>query len=203
MKKIVFINVLAGLMVIIAAVYYLSLSDDLSENLIRLHVIANSNSESDIKVKEETRDFILDNMKGIITDTSDSSDILKELPRLEREANRFLEKSGIGYSARVEAEKTEIPRKEYNGIVLPKGEYRAIRVFLGEGKGENWWCVAYPPLCFTEEVTGGLSEDGKELLKGIIAPESYRLITSEIKYELKLVEVARKVINEIKSSIKK
>ena len=73
---------------------------------------------------------------------------------MEESANKFLDENNIGYDAKIKFENTEIPRKEYNGIVLPKGNYKSIRVMLGEGGGENWWCVAYPPLCFVGEDNG-------------------------------------------------
>lgn len=198
MKRIVKLNILAALVLIITAVYYITVYDDVSGNLIRLHVISNSNTEADIKIKEAVRDVILEGVGDSITPDSDPSDILNGIPGFLETANSFLEKEGIGYRAKATIEKTEIPRKEYKGIVLPKGEYTAIRIMLGEGKGENWWCVAYPPLCFTEEVAGKLTEEGEELLKSRIDYKSYRVITSEVKYELKIAEVAKKIISYLK-----
>lgn len=198
MRKVFVFNGIVILILMISTVYYISLYDDISGNLVRLHVISNSNSERDTKIKLLVRDNILNDVRKKINCNSKRTDILKALPEFEESANDFLEKSGIDYRARVIYEKADIPRKEYNGIVLPAGDYCAIKVLLGDGKGENWWCVAYPPLCFTESVMGGLSKDGEEMLRGAMDYNSYRMITSEVKYELKIVEIAKKVINMIK-----
>ena len=73
-------------------------------------------------------------------------------------------------------------------ITLPQGYYNAIRLTLGEGNGENWWCVAYPSLCFKESEDGKLSESGKELLKEKLPDECYKIITDERKYRLFIVD---------------
>lgn len=198
MKKIIVFNVIAALVIIITGVYYISVYDDIAGNLIRLHVISNSNSKTDTDIKLMVRDNILASVKGIIDRNSTKQEVINALPEMERAANDFLDSKNIGYDAEIVLEETDIPRKEYNGIVLPKGNYRAIRVVLGEGKGENWWCVAYPPLCFTEETTGKISDSGDKILKNSMDYKSYRMITSDVKYELKIVEVAKKIINMIK-----
>ena len=198
MKKILVFNVIFFLSFIISIVYYISFYNDISENLVRLHIISNSNSESDTRVKLLVRDNILNDVRGKISVSSKRTDIIKKLPEFEKSANDFLEKTGVNYRARIIYEKADIPRKEYNGIVLPAGDYKAIRVILGEGKGENWWCVAYPPLCFTESVMGDISKEGEEILKGSMSCNSYRMITSDVKYELKIIEVAKKIINMVK-----
>lgn len=198
MKKVIILNVIIVLALIITGVYYISIYDDVSENLIRLHVISNSNSEEDTEIKLKVRDNILDAVEEKITKNSTKQDIINALPEMEESANKFLDENNIGYDAKIKFENTEIPRKEYNGIVLPKGNYKSIRVMLGEGGGENWWCVAYPPLCFTEQTTGKISESGEKILRESMDYKSYRMITSDIKYELKIVEVAEKIIDIIK-----
>lgn len=195
MKKII----IAVLSVMILTVYYASAYDDIEESVLRMHIIANSDSEEDVKIKLMVRDEILAQLSGELSEQSTIEQILAEIPKIELTANRVLKENETAYRAHIKAEITDIPRKEYDGIVLPKGEYAAIRVILGEGEGENWWCVAYPPLCFTEAVTGELSEEGKKLLYGSMREESYKIITSDIKYELKIAELAEKVIRSIKN----
>ncbi len=193
MKRIILL-VLAGLMVL---VYYVSVFDNISGNLLRLHIISNSNSDYDTEIKLKVRDHLLETVSRYCDNNMSREDVLRLIPEIEDTANEFLEKNGISYSAKVRYETTDIPRKEYNEIVLPKGDYSAIRVILGEGGGENWWCVAYPPLCFTEEVFGGLSGDGERALKGMVGKDGYRVITSDIKYELKILEVSKKILKKI------
>lgn len=199
MKKIIGINFIIILALIISGVYYISIYNNISENIIRLHVISNSNSKTDTNIKFGVRDNILDSIKGMLEKTPEKKDIISKIPKIELLANEYLKKTGAGYSAKVIFEDTKIPRKEYNGIVLPKGNYEAIRVILGNGEGENWWCVAYPPLCFTEQTFGNMSEEGLKTLENSLDNESYRIITSEINYEFKILEIAEKIAQAIKS----
>lgn len=199
MKKILYSITLAILCIIISCVYNLALYRDLSTNLVRLHIIANSNSAADIQTKFDVRDNLLDCIGRKIDANATKKEIFSKLPELENEANLFLESRHIPYRAHIALGKTQIPRKEYNGIVLPKGSYTAIRVILGEGCGENWWCVAYPPLCFTEDTTGHISKKGQKILADSLDKRSYKMITSDITYKLKIVETAENVIDKVKN----
>ncbi len=198
MKKFTLVNIILILAAIITGVYYISLYQDIRDNILRLHIISNSNSIEDTKMKLNVRDKILDSVQGEITKNSTKKDIISKLPQIEKTANDYLKKQGVSYSAQVTLGDTDIPRKEYNGIVLPKGNYNAIRVVLGNGAGENWWCVAYPPLCFTQEVFGKITPEGEDILKKVINEKGYSMITSNVKYELKIVELLEKLINTIK-----
>ncbi len=195
MKKIIAVNLIGILFLIITGVYYISSYNDISGKLLRMHVISNSNSEEDTRIKLMVRDRILESVD--VSEGTEDSVILK-LPEIEAAANNLLLEVGADYRARVLVTKTEIPRKEYNGIVLPKGEYRTLRVLLGKAEGENWWCVCYPPLCFTEEVVGEMSEEGKAVLKDSLNDQSYRMITSDIRYEIKLLEIAKSLLGKIR-----
>jgi len=197
MKKIIIFNTLLVLAMVITGIYYISLYDDISKNIVRLHVISNSNSEEDTEIKLLVRDKILDEVRDRIDKKSTRQEVLNSLEDMEKSANEYLKSQNIGYGAEISLGNTDIVRKEYNGIILPEGEYLAIRVVLGEGKGENWWCVAYPPLCFTENTTGEISSEGEKLLRGTMSDESYRLITSDIKYEFKILELAKKIVKAL------
>lgn len=189
MKKIV----LLALSLVIALVYYISIYDNISEGVVRLHIISNSNSSEDTKIKLDVRDYILKEMNGRLKKGAEKEDVIELIPEMERLAGEYLKKEKIPYLASATYEKAIIPEKEYNGIVLPEGEYDAIKIILGDGKGENWWCVAYPPLCFTEEVFGGLTKEGEDALEDMVGEEGYRVISSDIRYELKIVEISKKI----------
>lgn len=186
--------------VLAAGVYYTTACREIEESVIRMHVIANSNDERDTEIKLAVRDGILDKMREKITKKASRNEIIASIPEIEAGANELLEDMGVDYGARVSFEETDIERKSYDGIVLPRGSYEAIRVVLGHGGGGNWWCVAYPPLCFTEEVCGELSEEGKEILRDVMGTQSYRIITSDIRYELKIVEAAEKIVRALKKN---
>lgn len=159
------------------------IQENLRENLLRLHIIANSNSGKDQKVKLEVRDELL---KAGSYDTAE----------LEKTANETLSALDAGYGARVSYKKRYVPQKTYKNIALPEGVYTCIDVVLGNGAGENWWCVAYPPLCFTEAVMGDMSEEAKKELKKRLSEESLRTILKDekINYKFKIVEDFQKIM---------
>lgn len=182
--------------------YAHSVQKDLADGLLRLHIVANGNSEQDQSIKLKIRDEIIKSSGEKFEKVADKKECKKLLAELSGEtqsaANRILKENGFDYGARVEIKRMYIPRKSYDGIILPEGAYDAMVVKLGEAKGENWWCVVYPPLCFTEEVCGALSEEGEEYLKQILSPESYSLIKKEgisIEYKFKTIKFLQKIKN--------
>ncbi len=142
---------------------------NLSENavfgkVIRLHVIAASDSREDQAVKLDVRDGILDMTKSLFSEcksVDEAKDIAEQnISALTSCANRVLEKTGSRDSARLIIGKEHYPKKTYGSLTFPEGEYLSVRVIIGEGKGKNWWCVLFPPLC-----TAGI-EESPEILEG-------------------------------------
>lgn len=157
----------------------------LSEKLIRLHVVAASDSKEDQALKLSVRDAVLPLVSSLLkgpVDVEDAKDILEENRSvLQREALRVIAEKGKDYGARILLEPTYFPTKQYDGFALPAGQYYALRIILGEGEGKNWWCVLFPPLCLPAAQQSAL-ETAKEagLTDGEIA-----LITEEGGYKLK------------------
>ena len=148
--------------------------DALQEKMIRLHVIANSDSASDQAMKLRARDAVLSRAEDILRQAADRPDaqarLRTALPELEQAA---FDACGGSYPVRAELTMTEFPLKEYDGFALPAGEYLALRVVIGEGAGRNWWCVVYPPLCTAaasdwEEtaIACGMEEEDVSLMAG-------------------------------------
>ena len=125
------------------------ITEDLQNNLLRLHIIANSDSENDQKIKLDVRDALL--KMGEYDEQ-----------KLSKTANGMLEDLKTGYRAKICYRSRYVPVKSYKNIALPEGEYACLDVILGEGRGENWWCIAYPPLCFTEAVSGEMRRPNRE-----------------------------------------
>ncbi len=134
----------------------------IGKNLIRFHVIANSDSETDQSVKLEIRDAILRRVGPQLEkleSTKEAMDYLQNnMDTIIEIANGILSKKSMGYKATASVGKFDFPVKSYNSITLPAGNYTALRVVLGNGDGKNWWCVMFPPLCFID-VTQGLTEE--------------------------------------------
>ena len=133
--------------------------DPVYASVFRLHIRANSNSAEDQATKLAVRDALLPFTSELFADCRDLSDAVT-VAKAEKDAitahiNSSLSTLGADYSARICIGKEEFPERNYAGEVYPAGEYTALIVELGEGTGDNWWCVVYPPLCFVGgEVTG-------------------------------------------------
>ena len=158
------------------------IQNNLQDNLLRFHIIANSNSDIDQKIKFNIRDKLL-------------SVGSYDKDKLSETANAELSKLNAGYGAEVTYRKRYVPQKSYKNIALPEGVYTCLDVVLGKGEGENWWCIAYPPLCFTEAVTGEMSDEAKKELKTRLSEESLRTIlkNENVTYKFKIVEDFQKI----------
>lgn len=149
--------------------------DALAQKMIRLHVIANSDSDADQALKLEVRDRVLDFTTTVLQRSADMEDaqvrLREELTRIEDIAQREIAAQGYDYPVTAQLASTEFPLKEYDGFSLPAGEYMALRLVIGEGEGQNWWCVVYPPLCTAAAtdmprtaVAAGLTDDDVSLI---------------------------------------
>lgn len=178
MRKLFFTALFLSVALLSLCVYSETVSKDLENEIIRLHILARSNSDKDQRIKLAVRDEIINAVADIpITDTG------KFLSTAETCANRYLEKNHIPYRATAEFGTFTFPKKTYSDITLPAGRYRGVRVLLDEGKGRNWWCVMYPPLCVSEK-----SEQASEILRQSLSPETYNIITKKPKVKFKIIE---------------
>ncbi len=152
--------------------------DELADKVVRLHVLANSDSEEDQALKLRVRDVVLERATAILEQSADrreaESRLRGQLLELERIAAKEIAAEGYDYPVTVNLENTDFPTKEYDGFTLPAGEYLALRVIIGEGKGRNWWCVVFPPLC-----TAASADVPASALAAGFSEEEVRLITEE------------------------
>ena len=189
MNKIIYAAVAAMMICMSMAVYSESAAEDLRENVTRLHIIANSDSEADQAVKIMVRDAILNEAGENKT---------ADVKVFEEIAKHTLRENGFTYSAKAETGEFYFPEKSYKDMTFPAGEYNGLRVILGEGNGKNWWCVMNPPLCFTEDADGAMSADGQTELKNALNSETYEIITQKPEIRFKIVEI----FGELKEKIK-
>ncbi len=160
---------------------------DISSGITRLHIVANSNSETDQTLKLKVRDRLL---------CEDVGKINGDLSKIKEVCENEITENGFEYSVSADYGTYYFPSRTYENITLPAGDYRAIKVIIGEGKGENWWCVMYPPLCYSGATDGKLSEEKMNLLKNCMDKESFELIENsgiKIKPSLKIVELWQKI----------
>jgi len=162
--------------------YSNSVQADLAHNLIRFHVVANSDSPEDQELKLKVRDRIIREMKEQFDDSGNidatKEKIHRQLKYIEEIAQDEVRKHGKDYPVKADLGIYPFPTKVYGDVTLPAGNYEALRVVIGEGSGANWWCVLFPPLCFVDATHGKLPESSKAQLKGVLTEEEYEIITS-------------------------
>ena len=177
--------------------YVQGVSNDLQENVLRLHVIANSDSIEDQNLKLIVRDNLLSYMKNISNNCSTKKEavevIKSNLENFKKIAEETIRNEGYSYNVNLELGKFEFPTKKYGDVSFPAGIYDALRVKIGNSNGQNWWCVMFPPLCFVDVTSGIVPDESKEMLKESLSEEEYTIISdnksSDINFKFKLLEI--------------
>ena len=151
----------------------------LADRVIRLHVIANSDDPQDQALKLAVRDRVLAKAETLYTAGTTREQALEilssHLPELAQEGRTVVEEWGSDQPVTARIEQCWFPTKEYEDFALPAGEYTALRIVIGEGEGQNWWCVAFPPLCL-----GAASQSIEEAAQaGSFTPGQVALMTGE------------------------
>lgn len=168
---------------------------DIAEEILRLHVVANSDSEEDQALKMEVKESIVTYLRGIMGDAKSVEEarleIQKRLPEIEDLAREKMKMEGYDYEADAVLGKCYFPVKEYGDMTFPAGEYEALKVNLGKSAGKNWWCVMYPTLCFVDSTYQIVPETSKEKLKENLTEEEYNSLLDggdNIQYSFQLIE---------------
>lgn len=142
----------------------------LPEETIRLRVLANSNSIEDQRIKMEVAKKVKENLSEILNDVVDIKDarmkIINNLDEIEKDVKDTLQKNDTSLNYKINFGKNYFPSKNYKGINYEEGNYESLLVSLNQGKGDNWWCVLFPPLCLLE------AEESTDV--------EYRLLVKEI-----------------------
>ena len=190
MKKITCFAVLTVLLLVSTwMVASHDIAEDLSAGIVRLHILANSDAPKDQELKLKVRDRLLEEAGKTPTLLADSE--------IEKICKNVLAENGCKDSITVCRGQFYFPQKSYENLTLPAGTYQAVRILIGEGAGQNWWCVMFPPLCFTDKALGECDENAMETLKNTVAPETFSMITESdritIKPSFKLVELWQEI----------
>ena len=173
-----------------------ALAARIAPEILRFHVLANSNSTEDQNLKLKVRTMLLNSIYEDLGENA-SLDETKNFIRsheslLEKKAERYMKNLGYDYPAHMELTDCYFPTKTYGDMVFPCGTYEAVRVKIGEGKGHNWWCVLYPPLCFVDSSYAVVPEPSKEILKHSIDEADYMKLNKKplkIHVRLKIVDL--------------
>ncbi len=168
---------------------------DIAEQVIRLHVVANSDSEEDqqlkLEIKEEVVQMLRDELIQDTTVISAQQTLRDHLSEVEQVASDYIQRNGYDYEVKAELGTCYFPVKQYGDMTFPAGEYKALKVNIGRHEGKNWWCVMYPTLCFVDSTYQIVPEESKEKLKENLSEEEYEsLLTGEedVKYGFKIVD---------------
>ena len=196
-KLFIILIFLLCLYVFINAYFYVSnVSKDLQKSVFRLHVIANSNSLEDQKLKYTVRDNIIQYMETLCNNSNSKEETINivsnHLQDFTDIANNTITENGFSYNATVSLGNFEFPTKTYGDISFPSGYYDALKIQLGNATGQNWWCVLYPSLCFIDVTSGIVPDNSKENLKENLNEEEYKLISENnntpIQIKFKFIE---------------
>jgi stage II sporulation protein R len=149
----------------------------IAEQIIRLHVIANSDTDEDQELKMKVKETIVTYLRGEMQDATSVDEarqaIREHLPEIEEIAAEKMRAEGYEYTAEATLGESYFPVKEYGDLTFPAGNYEALRVRLGESAGHNWWCVMYPSLCFVDSTYQVVPDASKERLKDSLTSEEY------------------------------
>jgi len=197
LSRILILLILLFIFIFISALSYVrAVSNNISNSVFRLHVIANSDSAEDQNLKYKVRDSLLKYMNQISKDCSSKSEVI-ELVQQHKNifysiAQEVVLENGYQYSINIDIDTFDFPTKHYGDISLPSGSYDALRVEIGEAKGENWWCVMFPPLCFVDISSGIVPDESKSIIQDNLSDEEYSLVSDNhqpsIKFKFSLIE---------------
>ncbi len=191
-------SILTALILPVSALFPTESDTELYDNIIRLHVIANSDSASDQELKLKVRDGILGTVSEILEGVDDRAEaeriLIENLSAIEQDAAEVLAYNGYLYDVSVTLTVEEYPTRIYNNISLPAGSYTSLRVLIGEAAGQNWWCILFPKLCVTSETDMGditVIDDTEELIEAGLTPSQIRIITGstpDVKIKFRILE---------------
>lgn len=198
MKKSVLI-LLSALLLLIALLSILPIHSEslIYDEVLRLHVIANSDSDADQKLKLLVRDAILEETQKILKNVKSREEAEKIISEhsalLENIALETVRKNQFDYPVTLELGREKYPTKNYESCAFPSGEYLSLRIKIGEASGENWWCVLFPPLCLS-------AATDKDAFTSVgITDSQYQIITEtdnpKYKIRFKLLESFEQLIN--------
>lgn len=165
---------------------------EIYESTVRLHVLANSDTEFDQNLKLKVRDALLETVNDFNSDSKDEAvkNIENNREELIEIAKTVIKNEGVDYEVDIVIGEEIYPTRYYEDFALPAGEYTSVRVVIGEGKGQNWWCVLYPPLC----TASAIEYEEDVYVETGLTKDQYNLITSnesgEYKIKFKLLEIA-------------
>ncbi|MBQ6555564.1 MAG: stage II sporulation protein R [Firmicutes bacterium] len=179
-----------------SALYARNTREEIAENVIRLHILANSDSVEDQQLKIKIRDSILEKYRSELSSSDNIAKtralIYENMSDIKKTAENTAKANGFDYTVNVYLAKDFFPTKKYADVTLPAGKYEALRIEIGKAGGKNWWCVMFPPLCYADTYESDAAVKSKARLEQLLSGECYCLMTKnspDVKVRLKIVEM--------------
>ena len=164
-------------------------SEQIAEQVLRFHVLADSDSERDQQVKMQVKSAVISYLQeemGEKRSLSGTKEFVRtHLEEIRELAEQTVRRENSGDAVTAELVTDEFPEKTYGDVTFPKGNYEALRIRIGSGEGHNWWCCLYPNLCFTDAVCGQVVPEDKEELEGVLDEDAYEMITCTSDFRIK------------------
>lgn len=165
------------------------LQEHLADEVLRFHVLANSDSEADQAQKLAVRDAVLDylekEMPGYLDEEGTVQWIRRHTDEIESVSQKMAGAAGKAYPVSAAVTTCWFPDRTYGDMTFPAGNYKALRIEIGAAEGHNWWCVLYPSLCFMDSVNAVMPEEGRQKLKNVLTEEEYSRITADTKFRIR------------------
>ena len=183
LRKTVSISILSLILISVLYIFNsISIQHSLANKVLRLHILANSNSSFDQNLKLKVRDKIVEFLTPKLENSTSLNETKKiisgNMDNIKNIASEVVSEYA-DYPIAVSLNSSNFPTKHYQKVSFPAGEYEALKIIIGEGKGNNWWCVMFPPLCFTNSSAGTFNEKSEKTLKENLTDEEYNLINSD------------------------
>ncbi|MDR2899199.1 MAG: stage II sporulation protein R [Clostridiales bacterium] len=202
-RKIIIASLVLGFIITLSAAFYSKAYSDrvvsnISEEVIRFHVLANSDSKSDQTLKIKVKDAVINEYESLLNSSKSIEEtrgiLINNIEGISQTAESVITGEGYNYPVKVSMSEDKFPTKVYGDITLPAGRYEALRIEIGEAKGQNWWCVMFPPLCYVDVTKAETEPSMKEALKNNLSEDEYRLVDNSYAQEDKSIEVKFKIV---------
>ena len=173
------------------------IQNGIAGKVVRFHVLANSDSNADQELKLAVRDRVLQEYGDLLTECENKEETLAALEGAQQKicetAAAEVMEQGYEYPVRVSLVREEFPFKKYDKLIFPAGVYDALRIEIGEGAGQNWWCVLYPQMCFVDAAWGYSTEESHTRLKNALTEEEF-LVISALEQEQVMPKIKLKIL---------
>ncbi len=199
-KKILICSLIMLVLSLIIGLFPVHGEEKIYDSVVRLHILANSDSEEDQSLKLKVRDEVLKAASPIVKDCKSQAEAIERLEGsldiIAEAAEKEISRQGYDYSVGIELGEEHYPTRNYESCAFPAGDYVSLRIFIGEGEGKNWWCCLFPPLCLSAASAEADIDNEEAFIAVGLTDEQYKLITESDKPKYK---VRFKILETIKS----